>query len=284
MTTLREALAIARSELRRAGTDSADLDSRLLVEAAAGVTTTDLIARPEHRLPDSALSALRNALGRRAAGEPVARILGTKEFWGLAFEVSADTLVPRPETEMLVEAVLEWARGEKRTQLRIADLGTGTGAILVALLRELTDATGVATDIAPATLEVARRNAARHGVAQRIAFRTADFSEPPPGGFDVVVSNPPYIRTADIAVLARDVRDFDPVRALDGGADGLEAYGKILGAFPYMVRRPGLLAFEVGHDQADTVASMCQAAGLTIREIGSDLSGHARTVVASALR
>ncbi len=280
MTTIREALSRSRSELARAGIVTADLDARLLLESALGITAVELIARPEQEVDPAAGAALASLIDRRARREPVARILGAREFWGLDFVVSPATLVPRPDTEVLVEAVLRWAVQQAGRDLVIADLGTGTGAILIALLSELPHARGIATDISGDALATAAANAQRHGVFDRITFLQADFASPLPQCCDAIVSNPPYIRTADLAGLDVEVREHDPRRALDGGPNGLDAYGKIIEATPHRLRNPGLLALEVGYDQADTVAAMCQAQGLSIREIGSDLSGHARAVLA----
>ncbi|MGQ7794294.1 peptide chain release factor N(5)-glutamine methyltransferase [Faunimonas sp. B44] len=280
MITVREALSRSRAELARAGIETADLDARLLLERALGITAVDLIARPEQEVDPAAGAALASLIERRVRREPVARILGAKEFWGLDLVVSPATLVPRPDTEILVEAVLRWARQQAGPNLTIADLGTGTGAILIALLSELPHARGIATDLSSEALATAAANAQRHGVGDRITFLQADFASHLPERCDAIVSNPPYIRSADLAGLEAEVRDHDPRLALDGGPSGVEAYGKIIDATPHSLRRPGLLALEVGYDQADSVAAMCQARHMSIREIGSDLSGHARAVLA----
>ena len=281
MTTFRAALAEARAMLGRAGVERPALDARLLRADAAGIDTATLIARDHDSLPALAEAAFRTHLTRRLAGEPVARIVGTKEFWGLPFRLSEAVLVPRPDTETLVEAVLAACRQRFGNQITICDLGTGSGAILIALLRELPDATGIAVDVSDAALEVARMNAEDLGVASRISFCCGDFGSGPEGPFDVVVSNPPYIRSDAIDGLAPEVRDYDPRLALDGGPDGLAAYRAILARAPMIIRQSGLLALEVGHGQGDAVAALCRDAGLRDAAVARDLSGSDRVVLAT---
>lgn len=278
MTTFRAALAEARAMLGRAGVPNAGLDARLLMSDAAGIATAALIAREGEELPDLAEAAFQSHLNRRLAGAPVARILGEKEFWGLPFRVSEATLVPRPETEILVEIVLGYARSRTNAAIGICDLGTGTGAILVALLSELPWARGAAVDISQAALEIARNNAERLGVLTRISFHHADFGNAPDGPFDVVVSNPPYVRSGAIAGLQPEVREHDPRVALDGGPDGLGAYRSILARAPSILKEDGLLALEVGHDQGAAVAALCRAVGFGGVAVSPDLAGTDRMV------
>ncbi len=279
MTTYGMALAEARAALGRAGIASAALDARLLLAAAAGLDMAALIARERDALPPLVLERFSTHLQRRIVGEPVARILGEKEFWGLPFKVDAATLVPRPETETIVAAVLAEA-GRLPKNPVICDLGAGCGAILIALLTELPDATGTAVDISGEALGVARENAARLGVGGRISFRKADFASPPTEAFDIVVSNPPYIETAAIAELPREVGDYDPHAALDGGADGLDAYRMILAQAHALLKPGGLVALEVGRGQAESVATLCREAGLAAMRFSADLAGILRVVVA----
>jgi release factor glutamine methyltransferase len=283
VTTVRAALAEARALLGRAGVGSAGLDARLLLADAAGLDAASLIARDGEELPPLAGRLFRAHMSRRLAGEPVARIVGTKEFWGLPFALNDAVLVPRPDTETLVEVVLAACRQQFGNRIRICDLGTGSGAILIALLRELPDASGVAVDISPAALGMARANAERLGVLSRMSLREGDFGADgfengPEGPFDVVVSNPPYIRTAAIDGLAPEVRDYDPRLALDGGPDGLSAYRAILRSAPFILKQGGLLAFEVGNDQGGDVGSLCREAGLRNVAVQRDLSGADRVV------
>jgi len=213
-----------------------------------GLDLTGMIAEANRTLTRDQSIRLEDFMRRRLAGEPAARILGSKEFWGLPLKLSPATLVPRPDTETVVELALEMLRadGVAGRSLRIADLGTGTGAILLALLSELPAAQGTGTDISAEALETARDNAARLGFSDRAAFVRCDYASALSGPFDLIVSNPPYVRSADIATLAPEVRDHDPLAALDGGADGLDAYRAliaqaacVLAPAPFWSWRPG---------------------------------------------
>lgn len=279
MSTYAAALSDARLALKAAGVDSPSLDARLLMSAAADLDAAALIARSGDELPPLAETRFRSHLKRRLAGEPVARILGEKEFWGLSFVLHTATLVPRPETETLVAAVLDEARARFRPDLTIGDLGAGSGAILIALLSELPEARGTATDISADALGTARLNAERLGVFGRMSFHLGDFAEGPAGPFHVVVTNPPYIRSGDIDRLRPEVRDHDPPSALDGGPDGLAAYRTILRRASELLRPDGLIAMEVGYDQDEDVARLCRVAGLSDVAIRHDLAGIARVVL-----
>jgi release factor glutamine methyltransferase len=247
---------------------------------------TGVIAQATRQLTTDEADRLDGFARRRLAGEPVARILGSKEFWGLPFKLSAETLVPRPDTETIVEATLEILRAEDRAQarLRIADLGTGSGAILLALLTELPDATGIGTDLSTAALGTAKTNAQYLGLASRADFIVSDYADALSGTFDLIVSNPPYIRSADIAGLAPEVRDHDPHLALDGGRDGLEAYRRIAPQAARLLSPGGLLVLEIGQGQDDDVARLVAAAGLTVMGPAKrDLAGIGRAVLGRKL-
>jgi release factor glutamine methyltransferase len=268
--------------LRERAIDSAEVDARLLTGAVLGLDLTGLMSAAKRILTPDDAAQLAHFAQRRIAGEPVARILGTKEFWGHPLQLSADTLVPRPDTETIVEAALELldANGLRNAQLRIADLGTGSGAILLALLSELPNATGIATDINLDALQTARRNAAQLGLTQRAHFVVCDYASALARGFDLIVSNPPYIPSADIAGLDIEVRDHDPLRALDGGPDGLDAYRVIAPEAARLLVPEGLLVVEVGHDQSDDVAGLMEVSGLTLpRPAKADLGGIRRAVI-----
>jgi release factor glutamine methyltransferase len=280
MTSYGEALALARASLTEAGVANAALDARLLLAAASGLDTAALIARGSADLPTIARAAFEAHMERRLKGEPIARILGEKEFWSLPIAVGGAVLVPRPETETLVETVLGEIRRRFRSDIAICDLGTGTGAILIALLKELPEARGLATDISAEALSIARLNAERHGVGRRIGFECVSFAQGPTGSFDVVVANPPYIRSGAIDGLEREVRDYDPRAALDGGVDGLAAYRAILARIDSLLCGGGLLAFEVGYDQSEAVAALCHDAGLSEVHVHADLAGIGRVVTA----
>lgn len=262
------------------GIESPDIDARLLIGATLHLDHTGLAAQALRLITDDEASAIANFAQRRIAREPVARILGRKEFWGLDLRITEATLVPRPDTETVVEAALEWFRSKPHvTNIRIADIGTGSGAILFALLSEYPDAIGVGTDISADALETAELNARHLGLASRAAFVQCDYAAALPGPFDLVVSNPPYIRSADIAALDIDVRDHDPHLALDGGADGLDAYRAITLQAVTLLAPGGVLIFEVGHDQGAQVSDIMRAAGLTVSgPPRADLSGVHRVV------
>lgn len=279
-TTLGDARRALAAALRAGGCDSPDLDARLLIGHALGLDHGALISAADRKLTAEE-SARIAALGeRRLAGEPVARIRGSKEFWGLELTVTDAVLVPRPETETVVEAALAAAEARTATgPLRIADLGTGSGALLIALLYELPNATGVGTDLSRAALAVARNNAERHGLTPRARFIVSDYGAALTGGFDLVVSNPPYIARSDIAGLARDVRDHDPHLALDGGADGLDAYRALAADARRLLRPGGTMISELGQGQADAVAHIMRAQGLTVAlPIRPDLAGIPRAI------
>jgi release factor glutamine methyltransferase len=261
--------------------ESAELDARILAGAALGLDLTGLITAAARPLSATEAVRLEELARRRLAGEPVARILGLKEFWGLPLQLTAETLVPRPDTETVVELSLEMLRAlplpDRR--LRIADLGTGSGAILLALLSELPEADGFGTDISEAALQTARGNAAALGLADRVVFIACDYASGLSGPFDLVVSNPPYIRSADIAGLAIEVRDHDPRLALDGGADGLDAYRALVPQAAKLLAPRGALVLEAGHSPSDDIQQLMAAAGLTLeRPAKADLAGIRRAV------
>ena len=276
--------AVRRALTARLGSaviDSAELDARILTGAVLGLDFGGLIAGAARRLSDEEASLLESYASRRVAGEPVARILGIKEFWSLPLRLSAATLVPRADTETVVETALEILRTRSKPEgpLRVVDLGTGSGAILLALLSELPAASGIGTDISEAALHTARGNARQLGLLSRAAFVACDYGAALAGSFDLIVSNPPYIRSTDIAMLDVEVRDHDPRGALDGGADGLDAYRVIAPDATRLLRPGGALIVEVGRGQSGEVEGLMAAAGLV--PAGSpkaDLAGIPRTV------
>jgi release factor glutamine methyltransferase len=278
IATARRALALS---FRRHGLATPELDARLLVGHALGLDHTALAAQAPRPLSVAEIAAI-DALGaRRLAHEPVARILGVKEFWGLSLRLNAATLIPRPETETVVEAALAAIdRSHRRSAaLRIADLGTGSGALLLALLSELPMGRGVGTDMSGEALHAARRNASALGLATRAAFVACDYGAAIAGPFDLVVSNPPYVALADIATLAPEVRVFDPRLALDGGPDGLDAYRSITKAARHLLSPDGVLVLELGIGQRGAVENLLAAAGLrAVGEPRHDLLGIARAL------
>lgn len=278
-------VAVLRRDLARrlaaAGVDSPALDARILIGHALGLTLTGIIAAADRAVSTADLAAIETLAARRLRCEPVARITGTREFWGLPFAVTPQVLVPRPETETVVEQALAAVAGTGGgSTLRIADLGIGSGAILVALLRELPQATGLGTDRDGAVLAAARANARALGVLSRASFAVCDFGDAvASSGCDVVVTNPPYVRTADIAGLDCEVRDFDPLPALDGGPDGLAAYRVIAAQAARILRPGGVFVAEIGHGQGAAVTALLAGAGFAAVAVAPDLAGQERAVV-----
>ena len=274
----RRALA---ARFKSAAVDSAELDARILTGHALGLDLTGLISAAQRELTADELTRLEELAHRRLAGEPVARILGHKEFWGLSLHLSPATLVPRPDTETVVELALELLRadGDLNRPLRIADLGTGSGAILLALLSELPAATGFGTDISEDALRIAETNAARAGLLGRATFIKCHYASGLSSLFDLIVSNPPYIRSVDIAGLAADVREYDPLAALDGGADGLDAYRALIPQAAGLLAPGAALVVEVGQGQSGPIQALMAAAGLTPAAAPkADLGGIPRAV------
>ncbi|MBH0237359.1 peptide chain release factor N(5)-glutamine methyltransferase [Methylobrevis sp. L22] len=278
-------LAAQRRRLAEAGIDTASLDIRLLAGRVLGVDAAGLLAH-DGPLGAAAAADITAMVDRRLAGEPVARILGDWEFWGLPFVLSPATLVPRPDTETLVEAVLDLVRGgavpgagPDGAGLTVVDLGTGSGAILVALLSELGAAEGLGVDLSEEALSTARLNAARNGVAGRSLFCRGSWLDAVTGPFSLVVSNPPYIESADIDGLAPEVARHDPRLALDGGADGLDAYRVIAAGAAARLVPGGVLALEIGWRQAVTVTEILADAGFAAITVRRDLAGHDRVVI-----
>jgi len=278
------ALLAAARTLRDGGIETASLDGRLLLCHASGLTHEALIARNREALPPKAVALLEGYVARRLQGEPVSRIKGNREFYGRCFEVDAHTLDPRPDTETLIEAALALVaeKGWQDRPLRLLDLGTGSGCILLTLLAELPMTEGVGADISEGALRRAAKNASRLGLADRAHFIATDWFDGVSGRFDLVLSNPPYIARAEIAGLAREVAGFDPLLALDGGVDGLDAYRRIAQKLPEALNDGGQLVVEIGPTQAKAVMDIFRAAGLSVAEDGVrfDLAGRARCVLA----
>jgi release factor glutamine methyltransferase len=279
----RRALA---ARFRSSAIDSAEIDARLLVGAVLGLDLTGMITAAGRILTADETHRLEAFAQRRLAAEPIARILGQKEFWGLPLKLSPATLVPRPDTETLVELALELLRadGVASHPLRIADLGTGSGAILLALLSELPAANGFGTDISVDALQTAGANAARLGLADRATFIACDYATGLSGSFDLIVSNPPYIRSAAIAGLAAEVREYDPRAALDGGGDGFEAYRTLIPQAAGLLAPGAILVVEAGEGQSGEIEALMTAAGLTPAAAPkADLAGIKRAVAGRKL-
>ena len=274
------ALRQAANALEQAGIAEARSDARFLGLHVLELTSTDLALRGHVPIGPDGAAALFDVIRRRIGGEPVARILGEWEFRGLTVALSPGTLVPRPDTETLVETALGLV-GDRAGVLRLLDLGTGSGCILTALLTELPRAHGIGLDVAEEALITARANACTNGVGTRAAFLRGRWCAALRGPFDLIVSNPPYIASATVPALAEEVSAHDPRAALDGGRDGLDAYRAIIGE---VARRPGLLTpggalvLEIGYDQEEAVTGLGREAGFATSGVARDLAGHPRVV------
>nr|WP_274610658.1 peptide chain release factor N(5)-glutamine methyltransferase [Rhodothalassium salexigens] len=273
----------AARRLNAAGVDSARLDAEVLLAHVLGTERLVLLLDTERPVPADRAAAFDACVERRAVREPVAQIVGRREFWGLDFAVGPDVLTPRPDSETVVAAALDRVPGGRA--LRVCDLGTGSGCLLLALLSEWPGATGLGIDRSAAALALARRNAVALGLADRVSWVEADWFPPAEDAaarFDVIVSNPPYIPSAEIAGLAAEVRDHEPRGALDGGADGLAAYRRLAALVPDRLAAGGLCVLEVGAGQAAAVEALLVAAGLISDGVERDLAGVARAVAVRA--
>ncbi|WMS41542.1 peptide chain release factor N(5)-glutamine methyltransferase [Acuticoccus sp. MNP-M23] len=272
-----------KNAFREAGLPTPDLDARLLVTETLGVSTAQLIANPRRKIAPDLARELHEKAKARLAGQSIGRILGRRAFWSLDLRVSPHTLEPRPETETVVELALA-ALTEIAPPVLVADLGVGTGAILLSILSERLDARGVGVDVSELALRQAARNAERHNLADRTLFVQSDFGAALAPVFDLVVSNPPYIATADIEQLDATVRDYDPRLALDGGIDGLDCYRTVFRQAGSMLRKNGRLIVEIDPRAHDIVVDEAARHGLIHLASADDLSGRPRAVSLGAPR
>ncbi|MCC6466907.1 MAG: peptide chain release factor N(5)-glutamine methyltransferase [Alphaproteobacteria bacterium] len=277
--TIKEALAHAAKRLAAAGVEDARRNARLLLAAAMKAPPGAHLA-DDTIVDDDAAARFAAMIARREAREPVSRILGRRGFWTLDLAIGPDTLDPRPDSETVVEAVLARV-ADRRAKLRVLDLGTGSGCLLLALLAELPRATGLGVDRAPGAVAVARANAAAAQLGGRAEFAVGDWTRGLSGAFDIVVANPPYIPRAELAGLMPEVAGFDPRAALDGGVDGLEAYRAILADLKRVLAPGAIVALEIGAGQATAVKELVNHAGLSIMEVRQDLAGIDRCIVAT---
>jgi len=278
MTTLGTVYQDTRKTLRSAGIETADIDSRLILAHAFGCAPDDVLLKPD--MPVHADHAvLQDAIGRRLKHEPVSKITGHREFYGLDFILNRDVLDPRADSETVIDSARRFLEG--RNDIRILDVCTGTGCLLITLLTLFPGATGVGTDISETALSVARENAEKHGVSDRCRFIQTSFVDGVDGVFDGLVCNPPYIRTDAIADLADDVRLYDPMLALDGGIDGLVPYRIIFPQIRTVLKQDGRAFFEIGFDQGDDIKKMAAECGLQVHETVRDLNAHERVVIVS---
>jgi release factor glutamine methyltransferase len=276
--TFGDLLKDGAARLAKAGIDGAAREVRLLLQAAAGIPVATQIAFPERTIAPDAAARFDALLERRVRREPMAYILGQREFWSLAFKVTADTLDPRPDSETLVQAVLDQVP-ERSAPVRLVDFGTGTGCLLLSLLHELPNAVGLGVDASAAALAIAAENANALGLAQRTTFRRGHWDDGIEPGFDIVLSNPPYIPSGDIPGLQPEVASFEPRLALDGGADGLDAYRRLGPAAMRLLVSDGLAALEIGIGQGDSVRRMMAAAGLRHIATARDLAAVERCLL-----
>lgn len=277
--TLGELLRQGASRLKEANIEGPVRDARRLLEFTTGYSSTQLIADEYAEADEKTVSAFIKLIERRASGEPVSRILGKREFWGLSFNISPDVLDPRPDTETIVEVILqEW----RDTDKSVLDLGTGSGCILLSVLHEKQAAKGWGLDQSADALKIAKQNAEDLEIGQRAAFLQSDWFSALEKDhlFDIIVSNPPYIPTSDINMLDVDVQKFDPMSALDGGEDGLDDYRSIIAQAKNHMTENGLLVFEVGYNQADDVAELLRYSGFSDINYKKDLAGVKRCVYA----
>jgi len=279
--TLRQVLVAAGQELRAAGVDDAMLDAGLLLAHVVGGDRLTLIREGDRRLCDGEALAFAGLIAARAARQPVSRLLGHREFWSLNLQIGPDVLDPRPDSETIVAAALQQL-GQKDGAYRIADLGTGSGCLLLALLQERPQSWGVGLDISAAAACQARDNAHALGLSDRACFMVGDWSRALAGDFDLIIANPPYIASAEIAGLAPEVRCHDPGLALDGGRDGLAAYRALLPDLPRLLQPNGKAALECGRGQAFLLGQIIEASGLRVESCHRDLGGVERCFIVSA--
>lgn len=259
------------------GIETADLDARLILEYSAGVSWSTLISSPDKEITQQEVLQIYKAQEQRLAGKPISKIFGRKEFWGLDFKVSEQILDPRPDTETLISAALEIFKNQPPK--KILDLGTGSGCILLSLLHEWEDTIGVGADISPEALEVAAENARTHGLDERTKWVESSWLDNiNESDFDLIVSNPPYIRTGIIPDLDIEVQKYDPILALDGGEDGLRDYKKILFQINHKINHPVRILFEIGYDQSEDLTRLVGESRFTLHAIHSDLQGNPRVV------
>jgi release factor glutamine methyltransferase len=272
------ALRTVTNALAEARIENPGLEARMLLCAAAACDHASLIRDPDALLPCEAAARLQSFVARRLEGEPATRILGTRAFWTLDLRVTPDVLDPRPDSECLIEAALNQLGSRRNLPLRILDLGTGTGALLLALLCECPHARGIGTDLSPAACDVARENAQRNGLASRTEIRQGRWMDGLEGPFDVILSNPPYIASETIAGLDVEVARYDPRLSLDGGPDGLTAYREIIASLPTFLEG-GFAVLELGVGQDPDVTRIASAAGLETLDLRNDLGGVPRALV-----
>ena len=280
VTSVGDLLAESARRLERAGVPQARRDARLLIAEALGVRIEMVLGYPERPVTESQRRSAESLIVRRESREPISRILGRREFWGLTFQLSPATLDPRPESETLIEVVLD-SLDDRTRRLRLLDLGTGSGCLLLALLSALPKAEGLGVDIASAALETAKTNARSLGLADRTSFVASDWGAAIAGPWDVVLCNPPYVAEGEIADLAPEVAEHEPRLALSGGPDGFDAYRSLIPHLLHLLADDGFAALELGAGQSETAIRLLREAGLQQRSLHRDLAGHERALLAA---
>ena len=274
-----QALDHATRTLSRAGIERPRFEARLLLGHALGARQEDVIGYPERFLDESAAREFDALCCQRATRKPMAQILGKREFWGLTFRVTKDVLDPRPDSETLVEAALSCFPG-KESRLRALDLGTGSGCLLLSFLHERRQSSGLGIDLSPAAVSLAQENAQNLGLAGCATFRSGNWAEGVAESFDLIFSNPPYIRSGDIQTLEPEISGHEPHLALNGGTDGFESYRLLIPQAACCLAPEGRLILEIGAGQKNTVAGLLEDAGFDLRAVLPDLSGIERCLVA----
>ena len=268
-------------QLQKSGIDNADLDARIIISERTGFDWSDIVTKPDEKISDNYLSKIQNDVNQRRACKPLSRIYGQSEFWGLPFKISEDTLDPRPDTELIIDIAVN--RIPKESLIRILDLGTGSGCILISLLSEFPNAVGYGIDLSVEALKIAKENAILNNFEERIHFINGSwldvFKDNDMGfKFDLIVSNPPYITNQVIPSLGIEVREYDPILSLSGGDDGLQAYKNIFPKLNNYLNHSGFALFEIGYDQEKDVMRLAEDAGFALRTVHHDLAGNPRVV------
>jgi release factor glutamine methyltransferase len=279
MNSLSDIVSRVAKRLWQVGIENEEYEARLLVAHALGLpSATVYLEAPEHLSFRQGMD-IEHYVERRCKREPLSKIVGEKEFWSLPFKVSKATLDPRPDSETLIEAVLDYFP-DHMANLRFLDIGTGSGCLLLAALQEYPESTGLGVDISADALKIARHNAEALGMLERTTFAEGCWADAVQGVFDIILSNPPYIATAEIEALAAEVREFDPLIALDGGVEGLEAYRQLVPRLIGLLQPEGYVFLEIGYQQQADVMALVAEAGLEVIVCKHDLAGNARCIVA----
>jgi len=276
MTKLKTILKDSTNQLKKAGIDNADLDAKILIGHILNYDRAQLITKSENEISQKNTDEINALIKRRLSREPVARILGKREFWGLPFKLNKYTLEPRPDSEILVETAIKLLKNNDRKH--ILDIGTGTGCLLLSILSEIKDATGIGIDISKNAIKQAKENAENLNLEKRSSFKISNWLENINETFDLIISNPPYISKEEITTLQPEVKDFDPITALDGGENGLEPYQYLIPILPNYLNKNGIVIFEVGANQSKEVKDLMKENNFTNIKIKNDLGNIERCV------